>query len=212
MHIKRRLVAILVLALAAGCGGESGGRSSADVDTKASADTPQRDARDPQQVVADFLELKRQGKHAEADRLLSPGSRQVIGQHSLLPNLPETVQVSFPQTDFQGTDGAQVVSRWTDGSTSGEALDVTWLLKNQPLGWHIVGMMGPFDLDTGQVVQLDFENPQQMSSFLQYAGIQQSQPPSGSGVSDSAADPESKLSSDGVRTATKPSGGAARTQ
>src|SRR5436309_2290224 len=42
--------------------------------------TPAKDVRDAKQVVLDFLDHKRRGSHADADKLLSEKAREVTGR------------------------------------------------------------------------------------------------------------------------------------
>lgn len=159
-----------------GCGStESTGSSSG---TGGAATAP-RDPRDAKQVLCDFLQLKRQGNHAEADNLLSDKAREVINKVQLRLDPPASDSVRTDIGDVQSVEEnrVHVPTKWTQGEgDDAESLEIVWKLRNDPPGWRVIGAtIGTMDPASKKMVALDFEfeNEQQLRSTQSQVSVQQ---------------------------------------
>jgi hypothetical protein len=118
----------------------------------------------PQATVAQYLEAVRTGDAATVNQLLTSRARQKTTDLNVAVAPPgsDTAQYDVGQTRFlsEAKDAAHVESRWTDLNDNGQAqtFDVTWILRQEPAGWRVAGMMGRFIEDQPLIV-FNFENP-----------------------------------------------------
>jgi hypothetical protein len=164
MHCWACLAFLAGEALFAGCG-SSDSTVNATAAVEAAAGQPARDNRAPGQVMASFLELKQQGNHYEADKLLSDKAREVIGKTQMpMLQTPTGTDVKCEIGDAQmmGNSGARVLTTWT---VPGARLDIRWIMRNDPEGWRIVGAFGALDPTTAEEGAIDFESEDEVRAF-----------------------------------------------
>jgi uncharacterized lipoprotein YmbA len=118
----------------------------------------------PQATVAQYLEAVRIGDAATVNQLLTSRARQKTTELNVAVAPPgsETAQYEVGQTRFlsEAKDAAHVESRWTDLNDNGQpqTFDVTWIMREEPAGWRVAGMMGQFIEDRPLMV-FNFEDP-----------------------------------------------------
>jgi hypothetical protein len=162
----------------AGCGSSSATSDTVEATTASVASAEQKDARDPKQVLTDFLELKRKGNHAEADKLLSTKACEVIQRVQLsIVDMPadNSIQYAVSGVENVSAGGAHVETTWTRGSgPKAERLSLLWVMREDPVGWRIIGIIMPsVDPRSPQPTALDFEDEQQIRSFQAYMSAPQ---------------------------------------
>ena len=130
---------------------------------------PAKDARNPSQVVKDFLDLKGQDRRADADGLLSDPSREMNRRFG--PDMPFLSALGGEPVQYWMKDaktlenGGSVVNTVMGLGHAG--VEVTWLLRDDPAGWRITGVRIPrLDDFDDQPVSLDFENEQSLRDFV----------------------------------------------
>jgi hypothetical protein len=177
MDVVRWLTCGLLLASVScvGCGSAESTSSPSAAGSAAAA----RDTRDAKQVLGDFLQLKRQGNHAEADNLLSDKAREVINKVQLRLDPPASDIVRTEIGDIQNVDEnrAHVPTKWTQGEgDDAESLEIVWKLRNDPPGWRVIGAtIGTMDPTSKKMVAIDFEfeNEEQLRSTQAQVDVQQ---------------------------------------
>jgi hypothetical protein len=180
----------------AGCGSSSATSESLEAATASLASA--KDARDPKQVLSDFLDLKRKGNHVEADKLLSAKACDVIQRVQLaIVDMPadNSIQYEVKAVEKVSASGAHVETVWSRGSgPNAERLNLLWVMREDPVGWRIIGIIMPsVDPSSPQPTALDFEDEQQIRSFQQYMAAPQD------------VGPASERQSPPAETAAKPS-------
>ncbi len=163
MHCWALLGFVAALPLAAGCGS-----SEPTVEATTVAQTA-RDARDPKQVVSDFLDLKRQGNHSEADKLLSEKAGEVTRRVGLkVAQIPPDGSIRYEVGTVEMiTGGAHVETIWTMGQgPSAKTARMLYVLRNDAPGWRIVGVIMPLQGPASPPTALDFEDEPQIRSIL----------------------------------------------
>ncbi|NIL99314.1 MAG: hypothetical protein GTO62_20010 [Planctomycetales bacterium] len=118
----------------------------------------------PRASVAQYLEAVRIGDAATVNQLLTSRARQKTAELkvAVAPPGSDTAQYEVGQVRYlsQAQDTAHVASRWTDLDDKGQpqSFDVTWIMRQEPDGWRVVGMMGQFIEDQPLMV-FNFEDP-----------------------------------------------------
>jgi hypothetical protein len=141
--------------LAAGCGS-----SEPSIEATTVAE-PTKDARDPKQVVSDFLELKRQGNHLEADKLLSEKACEVTRRVELkVAEIPPDGSLKYQVGGLVTIPGGvHVETTWTQvGAQSSETATLVFVLREDAPGWRIVGVIMHPPGSTSPPIALDFED------------------------------------------------------
>jgi hypothetical protein len=173
----RRLQGWLVLitvsmALAAwGCGNtdkpaENKGDNSATPDQKDAAPKGNQSAKakEPKQVMQEFLEAVRSGSDDRANSMLSKLAREKMAEIDLRlqPPASDTAQFSIDEVKFldDNKEAAHVATTWTDQGPEGTPISdkIVWAMRKDPEGWCIVGMGANLIPDDDPVV-FNLENP-----------------------------------------------------
>jgi hypothetical protein len=154
---------VLVFSLAAcGCG-------SSETETGQGAGQPGGDplaaqTADPVTAVTTFLNAVKRGDDDTAANLLTALARQKTNEMDMAVAPPGSDTASFQvgQVEQVG-EGAHVASSWTDvdGQGNPRTDQITWILRQEPVGWRIAGMATKIFADQDPIV-LNFENPQEM--------------------------------------------------
>jgi hypothetical protein len=163
MHCWIWLGLLVAAPLAAGCGS-----SGSSVEATAVAQAA-KDARDPKQVVSDFLDLKRQGNHSEADKLLSDKAGEVTRRVELkVAEIPPDGSVRYEVGALENvTGGAHVETTWTMGQgIAAKTATMLFVLRDDAPGWRIVGVIMRPPGPGSQAIALDFEDEPQLRSFI----------------------------------------------
>ncbi len=182
-----------------GCGSSD---SSGAVNATAVDQRPAKDPRDPKQVVSDFLDLKQRGNHAEADKLLSEKACGVTQRVQLkIVEIPPDGSVRYEVGAVEMlSGGAHVQTTWTVGE--GDAKQTATMLfvaRDDARGWRIIGVIMRPPGETSQPIALDFEDEQQIRSYIAAQTAPQS------------AAPPSEQQPPAAETAAKPSPKAPQT-
>lgn len=101
---------------------------------------PPKDARDPNQVVTDFLELASEGKWDEAELLLSPKSREVLHQLKPLPTPSTSIAFKPTAVELAGEE-AKVKTKIAVGEV--DQTELTLVVRQCDEGWRIRGVILP---------------------------------------------------------------------
>src|SRR5262245_40019340 len=126
-----------------GCGSSSS--TTATVEATLTAETKSaKDAREPKQVVSDFLDLKRKGDHAEADKLLSEKACDVTRKVQIsIVDIPPDGSMRYEVNAAEMlSGGAHVETVWTYGEGEKAQKGVMlFVLRDDPIGWRIIGVI-----------------------------------------------------------------------
>jgi hypothetical protein len=136
------------------------GCGSADSGSSGEGGAAGRDSRDAMQVLNAFLQLKRTADHKEADKLLSDKARQVIdnAEQRFTPPVHPSVRTEVGALKTIEQNLVHIPTKWTQGEgPDAQSLDITWVLRDDPQGWRITGLIGNFD-SPDQMTTLDFED------------------------------------------------------
>ncbi len=154
--------AVAVFIFSGGCGSEQPNAGNSEGEGQ---QTVQKDGRSPQQVVEAFLGAVKAGDDRTAESLLTKKALKETSARELRVAPPGSDTAEFVvqgvETIADGA-GAHVLSTWTEGTDEEKySDDYIWVLRNDPEGWRIAGMITkPFD-DLAPVA-LDFEDPDHM--------------------------------------------------
>jgi hypothetical protein len=147
------LPAVLVLAALAGCNkGSSDGQSAA-------SEKPAG----PDVAVFDFLKAVQTGDDDKAAGMLTKTAREKTEAMDLVVAPPGSPTASFEvgEVEMIGDNGAYVACSWTDNDEEGQKRtdQIVWVLRKEPEGWRIAGMVTTlFD----EKLVLNFEDPEDM--------------------------------------------------
>jgi hypothetical protein len=153
-----------------GCGGDS----SATQAESSAANGGKEQVAGPQEAVAEYLEAVKLGDAETVNRLLTTAAREKTTELNIAVAPPgsETAeyQVGSSQLVDQEGETAHVESSWSDLNADGEREEyqITWILRLEPQGWRVAGMMGQFIKD-GDMMVFNFENPQEVIRQQDYA-------------------------------------------
>ena len=145
--------AVTLLFFLSGCGQSSptGGSSSAA-------------HRDPDDVVAEFLEAVRTGDDAKAADLLTTLARRKTAEKEMVVSPPgsETAKFQVCDVNLSGQE-ADVATDWTDLDADGHPHTdrIVWRLRKENEGWRIGGMSTKVFADQDAIF-LNFEDPDDM--------------------------------------------------
>jgi hypothetical protein len=111
---------------------------------------PKRDPRNPYEFVHDFLALKREGKHAEADAMLLPG-RLSPDNSAAMAEIPPDDKIRFKSSPLLDSTALQTVwrVRAPDEEPPGTLIGFTWHVNYVPEGPRITSVrkMRPEEFD-----------------------------------------------------------------
>lgn len=125
----------------------------------------------PEAAVKTYLEAARSGDAATINTLLTSVARQETQKKNVAVAPPgsETARYEIGETRYlsDNKDAAHVASRWTESDAQGQlqSSEITWMLKLEPDGWRVAGMMGQF-VENYPLVVLNFEDPLEVLSKL----------------------------------------------
>jgi hypothetical protein len=125
----------------------------------------------PDAVVSAFLEATRRGDDQLAASLLSQKALEETTKIGLAVKPPGTPSMEY---HIQGAEfvehvpeGAYVHSTWTEQHEGElEQYEVTWILRQEEIGWRIVGMAAEMNPDEPPYV-LNFEEPSELYRQMQ---------------------------------------------
>ncbi len=154
--------AVAAVAFCVGCGSE---QPAVNVENGGEQQTVKHDGRTPQQIVETFLGAVKAGDDRTAEGLLTKTALKETSARELrvAPPGSNTAQFVVQGVETIGDgEGAHVLSTWTEGEGEDQySDDYIWVLRNDPEGWRIAGMITkPFE-DLAPVA-LDFEDPDHM--------------------------------------------------
>lgn len=128
---------------------------------------------DPTEAVAKFLEAVRTGNDEVAEQMLSTIARQKTAalNRQVTPPASDTAKFTVGKVNYvDNGNGAQVACTWTDLDPDGQAKtdEAIWVVRREPAGWRIAGVAAQLPGDPPLVLELNFENPKDMLSKLQW--------------------------------------------
>ncbi len=153
-----------------GCGDDS----SATQAESSAAKAVDEQAAGPEQAVAEYLEAVKLGDAETVNRLLTSAAREKTTELNIAVAPPgsDTAEYHVGSSKLVDQEGktAHVESSWSDlnGDGQREEYQITWILRLEPQGWRVAGMMGQFIKD-GDVMVFNFENPQEVIRQQDYA-------------------------------------------
>jgi hypothetical protein len=160
--------ALLLTVTTWGCGGSQTADSEPATESAvaASATPVVSDGKDPKQVITDFLEAVRTGNSEPAAAMLSVTARKKTAEMDLEVAPQGSASASFEvgECEMLEGNGAHVHCLWAntvDGETHTD--EIIWVLRNDPEGWRIVGMITQVFEDMDPIA-LDFEDPANMQA------------------------------------------------
>src|SRR5688500_2277755 len=169
----RRLLGIAILAIGplglVGCGSESKETPSAE-QTAATESGGAASADGPNVAVFQFLEAVRTGDDKKAADMLTKLARQKTEEMEMVVAPPGSATAKFEvgEVEMIQDSGAYVSSTWTDLDEQGQphSDQIVWVLRKEPEGWRIAGMVTRlFD----NKLVLNFEDPEDMLRKQQLA-------------------------------------------
>jgi hypothetical protein len=152
-----------------GCGSSSeqsvAEQSAGDKPAQTTADT-----KGPDVAVFDFLKAVQTGNDEGAANMLTKLARQKTEEMEMVVAPPgsETASFEVGQVEMIQDHGAYVSSTWTDQDEEGKphSDQIVWVLRREPEGWRIAGMVTKlFD----NKLVLNFEDPEDMMRKQQLA-------------------------------------------
>jgi len=155
-----------------GCGGseqtaqkpEAGG-AEAQSGGGAKADDPSQVKEAVTAAVFEFLEAVRTGNDDQAAQMLTGLARKKTAESGLevAPPGSDTAQFKVGEVKLLPNDRAQVTSTWSDLDEKSQrrADTITWMLRRQPEGWRIAGVMATVFAGEPPLL-LNFEDPEEM--------------------------------------------------
>jgi hypothetical protein len=146
------LPAALALAALAGC--NSGGTGGTAEEKKPAG---------PDVAVFDFLKSVQTGDDEKAAGMLTKTAREKTAAMDLVVAPPGSPTASFEvgEVEMIGDNGAYVACSWSDKDPEGQLRtdQIVWVLRKEPEGWRIAGMVTTlFD----EKLVLNFEDPEDM--------------------------------------------------
>lgn len=148
---------VVAAALAIGCTSQNS-TPTASVPAKA-------DIAGAQAAVHEFLEAVRTGDDVKAANMLTNLARQKTSERDLVVAPPGSPQASFKvgQAEKVTDDGAHVQTEWSDvdGEGNRHSDTILWVLRCEPEGWRIAGMITKVFPELEPIV-LNFEDPDDM--------------------------------------------------
>jgi hypothetical protein len=159
-------------ALVAAALGTIGGCSSEAPSTPetAAATAPAEARPGPDVAVFEFLKAVQTGDDKKAAEMLTQKAREETTKMEMVVAPPGSDTASFEVGEVQMLEdkGAYVSSTWTDLDEQGQphSDQIVWLVRNEPEGWRIAGMVTKL-FDSKLV--LNFEDPQDMMRKQQLA-------------------------------------------
>jgi hypothetical protein len=169
----RRLLGIAMLAICplglVGCGGASKETPAAQ-QSAAANQTGGATADAPNVAVFQFLEAVRTGDDQKAAEMLTKLARQKTEEMEMVVAPPGSATAKFEvgEVEMIQDAGAYVSSTWTDLDEQGQphSDQIVWVLRKEPEGWRIAGMVTRlFD----NKLVLNFEDPEDMLRKQQLA-------------------------------------------
>lgn len=118
----------------------------------------------PDIVVAAFLDALRSGDSTVAEQLLTPIAREQTTSYGLSLQETGSQAATYQIGDTSLINGnAHVNSRWTEYAETGQPInyDIAWVLKKQPAGWRVAGMITAFSPNSPPVFA-DFEDAEDL--------------------------------------------------
>lgn len=171
-HRNTLLAAALTASLlTVGCGKSASPDSATASAEASSAAAVPADPRDPEAIVAEFLEAIRRGDDKKATSLLTTVARTKAEEMEMVvaPPASETATFKVLEQEIEGS-AAQVGTDWTDLDDEGKPATyrTVWMLKKEKAGWRVSGMATRVFEDMAPVV-LNFEDPVDMLRKQQQA-------------------------------------------
>jgi hypothetical protein len=149
----------LFLGILAGCGGCSSENAAA----PEAAAKPATDKPGPDVAVFEFLKAVQTGDDKKAAEMLTKLAREKTAEMEMVVAPPgsETASFEVGEVELLEDRGAYVSSTWTDVGEDGQphSDQIVWLVRNEPEGWRIAGMVTK--LFESKLV-LNFEDPEDM--------------------------------------------------
>lgn len=120
---------------------------------------------EPAAALYAFLEAVRTGDDQKADSMLTALARKKTAEMNMVVAPPgsDTARFEVGKVDYLPEDRASVVCTWTDRDDSGKPRtdEITWVLRKEPEGWRIGGMVATMFSDRPPTF-LNFEDPEDM--------------------------------------------------
>jgi len=132
--------------------------------SSAESSTIQIRAATPTEAVAEFFEALRSGDEQRLRLLLTTKARAELDKHQELAiKTSASPAAEFSVGEVSMIDdppGAHVMGVWVEKNPAGfeEQLEVAWILRKEPAGWRIMGLMARA---AEQDLLINFENPEE---------------------------------------------------
>jgi hypothetical protein len=162
-------LALLSIVFCSGCGSESSATQDGEEVRLTDLKVQPPDAA---KMIAEYLEAVRQGDAETVNRLLTSMARQKTTELNIAVAPPgsDTAEYTVGSTAVVNDTTVHVQSTWADLNQDDEkeVYDITWIVRQEPEGWRVAGMMGEF-IPGQPAIVFNFENPQEVIRQQDYA-------------------------------------------
>jgi hypothetical protein len=121
----------------------------------------------PQETVMEYLQAAKEGNEDVVAALLTEVARSKTAEDNIAVSPPgrETANFSVGNMEYVTPDKktAHVASMWTDNDEQDkpQTLRIVWVVKQEPAGWRVAGMVTRLTPDQPLMV-LNFEEPKEV--------------------------------------------------
>lgn len=160
MQCRYWMLPVAISCVAAmGCGSSGDGKPTAAEATSTQTGTETTSANEPGSsdsalsgpaaAVSEFLEAVRMGDDRKSEAMLTSAAREQIAKYNISVSPPRSDTASFKigEVKMQSDDRATVVCTCSDRDATGQIRsdEVTWVLRLEPEGWRVGGMLVTVD-------------------------------------------------------------------